>query len=250
MRLDIYLSTLAQIQSRNKAKELIQNNKIKINNTIVTKASFSVNDTMNIEILEEEFFVSRAAYKLKHFLSEHNILVKNKEALDIGSSTGGFTQILLNNDIKKVTCVDVGSNQLHEKIRDDKRLEVYEKTDIRDFAKNSSIQYELVTCDVSFISILNILKEIDSLASKEIIILYKPQYEVGQNIKRNSAGVVQDKNAIHLQRDNFIAQTVKLSWVLDCSSLSKVAGKEGNIEELFYFTKKTMSINYSDYIEH
>ena len=86
----------------------------------ITKASFDVNENSKIEILEEEFFVSRAAYKLKHFLEElPNLNIENKIALDIGSSTGGFTQILLNQNVKSVTCVDVGSNQLHEKIKSD-----------------------------------------------------------------------------------------------------------------------------------
>jgi len=235
IRLDIHLKSHPDVQSRNKAAELIKNKKIKIDGNIITKASFKVEESMKIEILEDEFYVSRAAFKLKYFLFEIDILLKNKTALDIGSSTGGFTQILLKNDIKEVSCVDVGSNQLHETIRDDKRLKIFENTDIRKFNPNHT--FDIVTCDVSFISILNILDDINKLAKSDIIILYKPQYEVGNNIKRNRAGVVQDNKAIQIQRDKFISHTFKLGWVLQHSSLSKVAGKEGNIEELFYFKK-------------
>ncbi len=122
MRLDLYLTKNFDIQSRNKAHEIIKSNKVKVDGKTVSKPSFLVDETSKIELLEEDFYVSRAAYKLKHFLDEIKIDLKNKEALDIGSSTGGFTQILLLNSIKKVTCVDVGSNQLHKKIKNDKRI--------------------------------------------------------------------------------------------------------------------------------
>jgi len=235
MRLDIYLTNNFNIQSRNKASELIKNKKIKINGTIITKSSFKVEEYMKIELLQDEFYVSRAAYKLKYFLEDINIDIKNKNALDIGSSTGGFTQILLENEVKNVTCVDVGSNQLHEIIKNDKRIIKKENQDIRRF-KSDEI-YDIVTCDVSFISILNILEDINRLSSKDIIILYKPQFEVGQNIKRNSAGVVQDKKAIKKEREVFINKTDEYSWNLIFSKDSELAGKSGNIEELFYFRK-------------
>ncbi len=240
IRLDIYLTTFNDIQSRNKASELIKNKKIKIDGVIITKPSFKVEDSMNIEILEDQFYVSRSAYKLKYFLYEIDIDIKNKDCLDVGSSTGGFTQILLQNDPKSLSCVDVGSNQLHKIIKDDNRLNIFENTDIRKFRSTS--KFDIITCDVSFISILNIIKDIDKLAKKDIIILYKPQYEVGVNIKRNRAGVVQDKQAVKIQRDKFISVVFNLGWDLKHSSLSKVAGKEGNIEELFYF-QKTNSLN-------
>jgi len=235
IRLDIYLKSHPEVLSRNKAAELIKNAKIKIDGNIITKASFKVEESMQIEILQDEFYVSRAAYKLKYFLFEIDIELKDKIALDIGSSTGGFTQILLKNNIKEVSCVDVGSNQLHKTIRDDKRLKIFENTDIRKFNPNHT--FEVVTCDVSFISVLNIIEGINRLAQKDIIILYKPQYEVGNEIKRNRVGVVQDKKAIQIQRDRFLSYTFKLGWKMIHNSLSKVAGKEGNIEELFYFKK-------------
>ncbi|QDF29619.1 23S rRNA (cytidine-2'-O)-methyltransferase TlyA [Halarcobacter anaerophilus] len=235
MRLDLYLTKNFDIQSRNKAHEIIKSNKVKVDGKTVSKPSFLVDETSKIELLEEDFYVSRAAYKLKHFLDEIKIDLKNKEALDIGSSTGGFTQILLLNSIKKVTCVDVGSNQLHEKIKNDKRIVFFEKQDIRKF--QSDKKFDLVTCDVSFISILNILKEIDSFAKNEIIILFKPQFEVGTNVKRDKKGVVKDKKAVLKAREKFLDQTKLLNWKLKYNSQSKLEGKEGNEEELFYFNK-------------
>ena len=238
MRLDIYLTQHYNIQSRNKAHELIKANKIKVNGNIITKASFKIIDeNTKIEILEDDFYVSRSAYKLKYFLEEikGKIQIVGTCALDIGSSTGGFTQILLENGVNNIDCVDVGSDQLHEYIKHDDRISMYEKTDIRRF--DSLKIYDIVTCDVSFISIHNILNDIDRLSSKDIIILFKPQYEVGSKVKRDRAGVVQDDKAIKVARDKFILTTTYLKWKLVYSSPSQVEGKNGNLEELFYFEK-------------
>ncbi|MEA3384357.1 MAG: TlyA family RNA methyltransferase [Campylobacterota bacterium] len=236
MRLDIHLTKHNNIQSRNKANELIKAKKVLIDGKIVTKPSFLVHDSHKIEIDEENFFVSRAAYKLKYFLEEKNIDMSNNDALDIGSSTGGFTQILLENGVKSVTCVDVGSNQLHGSIKDDSRIIIKENTDIREFKSNKT--FEVVTCDVSFISILYIIEDINRLSKDKIIILYKPQFEVGKDIKRDSKGMVMDDTAISRCRDEFLDITKKMQWNLITSSKSKLAGKSGNIEELYYFRKE------------
>ena len=235
MRIDIYLTQNYDIQSRNKAHELIKAKKIKINGTIITKPSFKIeNDEVNLEILEDDFYVSRSAYKLKYFLNEfQDIKLKDKIALDIGSSTGGFTQILLQKDVKSVICVDVGSNQLHDSIKNNPKITMCENTDIRKF--NSNLKFDVITCDISFISIHNILDDINNLAKDEIIILFKPQFEVGVDVKRNRAGVVQDDKAISNVTTNFINETSNLGWKLVHRQLSEVKGKEGNIEELFYF---------------
>jgi len=235
MRLDKYITENYDIQSRNKASELIKASKVSVNDIIIKKPSFDVSDKDSITLLEEDFYVSRSAYKLKYFLQDNKIDVAGKNAIDIGSSTGGFTQILLNNNIQKVTCVDVGDNQLHKSIKNNDKIEIVENTDIRKYISHTP--FEIVTCDVSFISILNILEDIDRLSSDKIIILYKPQFEVGRDVKRDNNGVVLDKKAISKERANFIEETTKLNWKLLVSNESKLAGKSGNIEELFYFEK-------------
>ena len=236
MRLDLYLTQTFNIQSRNKALELIKSDKVKIDGAIISKPSFNVEQNHKVEIMEEDFYVSRAAYKLKYFLQELKYFdLKDKNSLDIGSSTGGFTQILLENEVASVTCVDVGSNQLHERVKYNPKISFYENTDIRNF--QSENHFEVVTCDVSFISILNILDDINRLASKDIIILFKPQFEVGTNVKRDKKGVVKDKNAIIKAREKFLHSTLALNWNLKYSSMSKLQGKDGNEEELFYFSK-------------
>ena len=236
MRLDLYLTTNFNIQSRNKASELIKSNKVKCDGQIITKPSFNVEEFHQIELLEEDFYVSRAAYKLKFFLEElKDFDLKNKNCLDIGSSTGGFTQILLENEVAKVTCVDVGSNQLHDRIKHNPKISFFENTDIRNFTRNDL--FEVITCDVSFISILNIIEDINRLASKDIIILFKPQFAVGTNVKRDKKGVGKDKEAIKKVREIFLAKTIQLNWNLKYFNFSKLQGKDGNAEELFYFSK-------------
>ena len=236
MRLDIYLTQHFDIQSRNKAHEIIKSNKVKIDGKIISKPSFIVNDDSKIELLEDTFYVSRAAYKLKYFLDDIKDINYTKcDALDIGSSTGGFTQILLEKDINSVCCVDVGTNQLHEKIKDNKKISFYEKQDIRTFENKK--EFDIVTCDVSFISIHNILNDINKFAQDKIIILFKPQFEVGTNVKRDKKGVVKDKIAILKARTKFIDACNLLNWNLIYNSPSKLQGKDGNEEELFYFSK-------------
>ena len=235
MRLDQYLTQNFDIQSRNKAQEIIKSKKVKIDGETIVKPSFIVDKNSSIELLEEDFYVSRAAYKLKYFLNEISLDLNNLNALDIGSSTGGFTQILLEKNIKEVTCVDVGSNQLHQKIKDDKRITFFENQDIRTFEAKD--KFEIITCDVSFISILNILNDINRLSKNKIIILFKPQFEVGNNIKRDKKGVVKDKKAIVKSRTKFLDECELLGWILVNCAPSKLEGKDGNEEELFYFNK-------------
>jgi len=235
MRLDIYLTNNFDIQSRNKATELIKTNKIKVDGKIITKPSFEIDETMAVEILDDDMLVSRAGYKLKYFLTELGIDLGTLKGLDIGSSTGGFAQVLLKNGLSHLTCVDVGTNQLHEKVKEYDNLEFFENTDIRDF--NPDKQYDIVTCDVSFISVHNILKDIDRLASKHIIILFKPQFEVGKIAKRDKNGVVKDDKAILKSKIVFEDACTILGWKLIYTTKSKISGKEGNDEEFYYFQK-------------
>lgn len=237
MRLDQYLNIKRNIQSRNKAQELIKNKKIKVNNKVILKSSYKIDEKDFVEILEDEFYVSRAAYKLKYFLAQLKLDIKEKVALDVGSSTGGFTQILLENDVKSVTCVDVGSKQLHETLKDNKKITFYENQDIRTFT--SKEKFDLITCDVSFISVLKIIAALDILALEDIIILFKPQFEVGINVKRDKKGVVLDLKAIKDARKNFLKTIENLKWELIFTQTSKLEGKDGNIEELFHFKKPT-----------
>jgi len=155
--------------------------------------------------------------------------------LDVGSSTGGFVQILLQRGAKSVTALDVGSSQLSEILRRDPRVIVRENTDIREFA--SEKKFDLITCDVSFISLNLILKSLASLAKSALIVLFKPQFEVGTEIKRNKKGVLRDEKAVRAARAKFERLCAELGLTVLYASACKITGKEGN-REFFYLLKR------------
>ena len=238
MRLDKYLVEEAYFESRNRALDAIKAGKVKVNGK-AAKPSVKVDRDTLIEIEDEKFYVSRAARKLENFLNEYEVDLRDKKALDIGSSTGGFAQIVLERGVATLDCVDVGRDQLHRSLREDGRLSLHEETDIRDFT--ASEPFEVVTCDVSFISILQIIETIDSLSrdGADIVILYKPQFEVGREVKRDSRGVVQDLDAIARKKEAFEAHAKELGWELKRQARSQVRGREGNQEYLYHFVKRS-----------
>ena len=157
------------------------------------------------------------------------------DVLDVGSSTGGFVQILLQRGAKSVTALDVGSSQLSEILRRDSRVIVRENTDIREFA--SKKKFDLITCDVSFISLNLILKSLASLAKSALIVLFKPQFEVGAEAKRNKKGVLKDEKAPRAARAKFERLCAELGLAALHASACKITGKEGN-QEFFYLLKR------------
>lgn len=157
------------------------------------------------------------------------------DVLDVGSSTGGFVQILLQRGAKSVTALDVGSSQLSEILRRDPRVIVRENTDIREFI--SKKKFDLITCDVSFISLNLILKSLTSLAKSAIIVLFKPQFEVGAEAKRNKKGVLKDEKVARGARAKFERLCAELGLAVLHSGACKITGKEGN-QEFFYLLKR------------
>ncbi|GAX87521.1 23S rRNA (cytidine1920-2'-O)/16S rRNA (cytidine1409-2'-O)-methyltransferase [Lebetimonas natsushimae] len=237
MRIDKFLVLKGYVTSRNKASELIKNNKIKVNGKIVNKTSFEVNEDDKIEILEKKIYVSRAACKLKNYLEKFNINFNGKTVLDIGASTGGFSEVSLEKGAEKVVAVDVGTNQLAEKLKNNPKIESYENTDFRNFEYKE--KFDVIVSDVSFISLNKLIKKIDKFAKKDIILLFKPQFEVGINIKRDKKGVVLDKIAIEKARKNFEKNCKNLNWKLIRNEESSIKGKEGNIEYIYHFVKES-----------
>ncbi len=234
MRLDKYLVEHGYFESRNRAIEAVRSGKVTVNGH-KTKASYKVSQNDHIEISDEKFYVSRAAKKLEGFLDSYPLNIAGKEALDIGSSTGGFTQILLERGVASVDCVDVGRDQIHSSLRADERVSVYEQTDIREF--DTDKQYGVIVSDVSFISLLHILPSIDRLAAQEadIVLLFKPQFEVGKDTKRDSKGVVTDQAAIDAAMQRFETAAADLGWQLVHKTPSTVTGKEGNLEMVYHY---------------
>ena len=235
MRLDNFLVANSYAKSRTKAQELIKASFVSVNAKVITKSSFRLKVSDEVEIKEHKAYVSRSALKLALFLEELQLDIKDLVALDIGASTGGFTQVLLENDVREVSSVDVGFAQLDKSIKEDARVSSYESCDIRDF--KSDKEFDLVVSDVSFISLLNILDDIDRLASSKIILLFKPQFEVGRDAKRDKNGVVTDTKAIERAMIKFEDSTELKGWRLIKKSPSQLTGKEGNLEYCYFFKK-------------
>ncbi|MCF6339681.1 MAG: TlyA family RNA methyltransferase [Sulfurimonas sp.] len=234
-RLDNYLVEKALVETRNKAQTLIKDKFVSVNGKVIQKSSYKLQSNDEVKLKEHKPYVSRSALKLSRFLDELELDIKDDIALDIGSSTGGFTQVLLERCVKEVSAVDVGRDQLHKSLRDDDRVYSYESCDIRKF--KSDKKFDMVVSDVSFISLLHILDDVDRLASENIILLFKPQFEVGREAKRDKNGVVVDEKTIKKAMENFEKECEKKGWKLILISPSKLTGKEGNLEYCYYYKK-------------
>lgn len=235
MRLDNYLVENSLAESRNKAQTLIKEGHVSVNSKVCLKSSHKIEENDVVEVKEHKNYVSRSAFKLSAFLDELKLDVKDKIALDIGSSTGGFTQVLLEYGAAEVTAVDVGKEQLHVSLKEDARVHSFESCDIREF--KSDKKFDLVVSDVAFISLLNILDDVDRLSSDKIILLFKPQFEVGREAKRDKNGVVTDEKAILHAMIKFEDTCELKGWKRVLKSPSQITGKEGNLEYCYCYEK-------------
>lgn len=259
IRLDILLKEREIFESREKARKAVLSGNIRINGQICNNPSkkFGDNDKINIEILgEPNKYVSRGAYKLEKALTFFNIDVSNKIATDIGSSTGGFSDVLLQNGIKKIYCIDVGKNQLHPKIARSPKTVVYEQTDFRSIDKRLIADSDLIVADVSFISISPIIKKIKEIfdgTAISVLSLIKPQFECGMEIARKYKGVIKNK-AIHKEIIEKIIEIWKCyGFKIVNLTFSPIKGGDGNVEYLLYTTLNTnvesKKINISKVVE-
>lgn len=234
MRLDQYLVSEALADSRSKAQQLIKSGSVSVDGETVVKPSAEIGSQI-VRVADQKQYVSRAAWKLAGFLPHLPFLARGKHALDIGASTGGFTQVLLESGAAEVDAVDVGKEQLHPLLRNDPRVHCFEQTDIRRFSPGRT--YELVTSDVSFISLFHILNDVDRLASRWIILLFKPQFEVGREARRDKKGVVTDRKAVAAAQARFESACCALGWRLVAAEPAALSGKEGNIEQCYCYEK-------------
>ncbi len=240
MRLDIYLTQQGYFNSRSQAALAIKEKKVKVNNRIITKSGYEISDDDLINVDKEEYqFVSRGGYKLLAAINNFAIKMQDKTILDIGASTGGFSDCSLQFGAKKVYAYDVGEKQIAEKLRKDKRVVVKEKVNCRYLTNNDFTDtIDFICMDVSFISCTKIFASISSVLSdgKEAVILFKPQFEVGNKFL-NGQGIVKDDKIIleKLNETIKIAQEYKLYLRKYC--LSPIRGGDGNKEYLLYFVK-------------
>ncbi len=207
MRLDDKVKELFNI-SKTKAQKYIREGIVKIDDKIITKPGYILKDLKdeekyNIEIIEEKnkyIYVSQGALKLKKAVKEFNLeeILKDNICIDIGSSTGGFTEILLENSVKKVYSIDVGTSQLDEKLKKNNKVISIENTDFRNIQIDKENKFrndniDTIVGDLSFISLKKIIDKIVEIAPENIILLIKPQFEAGEDIARKYNGVIDDK---------------------------------------------------------
>lgn len=241
IRIDLLLVEKNFAPSRSKALQLIQEGKVYVNHQLVNKAGLFCNEEDCIEIQENHLFlyVSRGGLKLKKAIDTFHIHLKDKVVLDIGASTGGFTDCCLKQGASHVYALDVGINQLAESLKKDTRVTNYEGINFKSIDLSYfSHKIDYITIDVSFISIQNILMKVNELFSDIIIMgLFKPQFEVGkQNINKN--GVVKNKK-VHKQALKSFQEFLKQQqFYLNQLTYSPIIGaKEGNIEYLCFISR-------------
>jgi len=240
-------------QTRNKSQEAIRSGIVFCDGKNITKPAFEVNESTKIEIVGEKLkYVSRAGLKLERAIEVFNLNLTNKVMLDIGSSTGGFTDCAIQKNVKKVIAVDVGTDVMDKTLRDNPKLDLYESTDIRDMDINLLKEVNFATIDVSFISVSKIVDMFTNLPNiTTVMCLIKPQFECGKTIADKYRGVVLDKQVHHSVICDVISYFKQIGFNLVGLAPSPIKGGSGNIEYISLFKTDEMSkiINIKNIID-
>lgn len=240
-RIDKELVTRGLSPSRAKAQELIEANLVKCNDKLVTKSNYLVSENDSITILENDKlkYVSRGGLKLEKAINEFNINFFNLRVMDIGSSTGGFCDCALQHGAKNITAIDVGTNLLHESLRNNEKIDLHEQTNFKSLDSKYFKNIDIMTCDVSFISLKQIFTKIASEnINIDIICLIKPQFEAGKTIATKYKGIILNKE-IHVSIINdLIDYFNSLGFYIKDLTFSPITGGDGNIEYLAYVSNK------------
>ncbi len=236
-RLDNFLFQEAYYESRSKAKAAIKEGKVKVNGEVVLKPALLIDKSAEVECEKLEF-VSRAGAKLEQAFSTWQFDLKSAVCMDIGASTGGFTELMLKNGAKKVYAIDVGVGQLHPKLASDERVVNLENTNIRyfDFASICE-KIDFISVDVSFISLTYVLPVISDFVQNgaTLVCLIKPQFEVGKALIGKN-GIVKSKKA-HLSAVKKVRECAEShSLIMKDVIVSDVKGSKGNTEFLALLT--------------
>jgi len=240
-RLDIYLYENGFAQSRNVAKRLILEGAVSVDGKICKKPSFETAPDNDVKIVGQmPKFVGRGGYKLEKAISAFDLDLKGCVCADIGASTGGFTDCMLQNGAVKVYCIDVGYGQLAWKLRSDERVVNLERTNIR-YVTDEQIpdKPSFASVDVSFISLRLVLPNVFELLAEngECVCLIKPQFEAGRE-KVGKKGVVREK-ATHIEVvENIVSFARETGFSVKGLDFSPIKGPEGNIEYLMYISKE------------
>lgn len=233
-RLDKALQMRGLVTTRSQAESWIRLGKVTVDGRVVTKPGLFVGDSATLRLTAKERYVSRAGLKLASVALALDLSFADKIVLDVGSSTGGFTDYALQHGAKKVYAVDVGTEQLHPSLRGNPRIELHEKTDIRNFSPREIP--EIVVIDVSFISLRHVLPAIAGMVAptSKIIAMVKPQFEASRQ-QITSAGIVKnDRMRRDILKD--FEMWARRNFVIVDKADSDVAGSGGNRERFYSLT--------------
>ncbi len=233
-RLDGEVLSRGLVPTRSQAESWIKLGKVTVDGKVVSKPGFFVREDASIALIAKEQFVSRAGLKLASVAEILRVDFQDKLVLDVGSSTGGFTDFALKHGARKVLAVDVGTDQLHPSLRDNKQIELHEKTDIRDF--RTVEKPDIIVIDVSFISLREILPHIARELVKpgtQVVAMVKPQFEAGRD--QTNRGVIKNDSIRRKILQDF-EMWAKSLFVIQDKRDSDVAGAKGN-KERFYLLK-------------
>lgn len=247
MRLDLYLVNNHDIKSRSKAQALIKSGNVMVNSKIIMKSGYDITDIDEVSIIDDNIlkYVSRGGLKLEKAIMYFNLDFAGKVILDIGSSTGGFTDCSLQYGAERVIAVDVGNNIMESRLANDSRVKLFENTDIRDFQLHKDDNIDYVVCDVSFISLLNIASVLSSMdETVKFVLLIKPQFECGIQVAKKYKGIIDDKY-VHMDIVDKLIENMKNNKLyINKLHYSPICGGDGNIEYISLFSLKEDEYSY------
>lgn len=240
MRIDIALVNLGLFESRTRAANAVRDGAVFYGETQITKPSFDVENLDLISVRGVVMpYVSRGGLKLEHALDTFHIDMTGRRMIDIGSSTGGFCDVALRRGAQHIVAVDTGTDQMHQSLRNNKKIDLHEQTDFRYIDDFLVADVDIATIDVSFISVTKILDKLATLPRlRDVVCLIKPQFECGPELSARFRGVIRDENVRAQTVENVVAAFGAHGF--DCRGVvqSPIVGGSGNIEFLAHFVKK------------
>lgn len=232
MRLDVFLAEKYTAYSRSKIADLIKRGFVQVDKKTITKPGAEITGLEDVKIVKEDIFASRAGEKLDHAIHVFSLEFYDKTVIDVGASTGGFTDCALKNGAKHVFAYDVGTDQLIERLRLDDRVTSLENTNILDVKLPSN---DICVIDVSFTSVLPILTHLKD-QTNEIVFLLKPQFE-SEKDGLNKKGVLKDQKILQRIIEKTTKFVISIGFQIKGFTKSPIKGKEGNEEFLFYISR-------------
>ena len=240
-RLDQLLVARGLAESRARAKAAIEAGGVTVDGQPAKAASQMVAEGAELVFVDAHDFVSRAALKLDHALNLWPVAVEGRAVLDVGASTGGFTEVCLRRRAARVYAVDVGQGQLHPRVAAEPRVVNLEKTDARDLTPGLILEApQLIVCDASFIGLAKVLPAALALAAAgaDLVTLVKPQFEMERRAEVGRGGVVRDPEARQAALDRVAAWLEAQGWEVRATAESPVPGGDGNLEWLLWARRR------------